>query len=143
MEGKLSELIDNLWSGLKAPSMVLNTAGLGSEFKSGKFSREYSETSFWRKITKYAKQIGKNAAEKALILYFCARDSDTPKWVKRAIIAVLGYFIVPIDAIPDFIPPAGFTDDIALIVVALGWVAVHVKDEHKKRAQDVLKRWFD
>jgi len=143
MEGKLSELINNLWLSLKAPRMVLNTAGFGTEFKPGTFGKEYRETSFWRKITKYAKKIGKNAAEKVLILYFCAGDSDTPKWVKRAIIAVLGYFIIPLDAIPDFIPPAGLTDDMALIVVALGWVAVHVKDEHKKRAQDVLKSLFN
>ena len=47
---------------------------------------------------------GKEVIEKALILYYCLQDDDTPAWAKTTIIGALGYFISPIDAIPDLVP---------------------------------------
>lgn len=111
--------------------------------KLSQYCKKYSESAFWRKIARYAKQIGAEAVEKLLILYFCAQDADTPKPVKLAIFGVLGYFIVPVDAIPDFTPALGFIDDIALAVYVLGLLAPYIKDEHKRKAQELLNRLFD
>lgn len=42
-------------------------------------------------------------------------DSDV-KWYKKAVVAAaLIYFITPVDAMPDFIPFAGFLDDLGVI----------------------------
>jgi len=69
--------------------------------KTDKYSKKYSESSFWTKIKNYAKSAGKEVIEKALILYFCLKDPDTPAWAKSVIIGTLGYFILPMDSIPD------------------------------------------
>lgn len=124
-----------------ANSQYLLEFGIGLG-KISTYCRYFRDRAFWTKIAKYARNIGKNALEKLLILYFCAQDSDTPKWVKAVILGALGYFIVPLDTIPDFTPGLGFTDDISVVVLALGWVAAHVKGEHRKRAEEALKQWF-
>lgn len=42
--------------------------------------RHFSDHSFWRKIKRYAKKAGRDVIETALTLYYCAKDSDTPRW---------------------------------------------------------------
>ena len=74
-----------------------------------------------------------------MILYEALKDKDTPTWAKGVIIATLGYFICPVDGIPDAVPIAGYADDLG----ALAAVAVHVKDEHMAAAKATLKRWFE
>jgi uncharacterized membrane protein YkvA (DUF1232 family) len=99
------------------------------------YSSEYSDKGFWSKIKKHYKSAGRRLIELALTLYYALRDSDTPAWARTIIIGALGYFIFPLDILPDFVPAVGFTDDIASIAVALGAVALHIKDEHKTKAR--------
>jgi len=106
------------------------------------YSNKYSDDSFWKKVGNYALKAGKQVIETALTLYFCLGDPDTPAWAKGVIIGALGYFIFPLDAIPDIIPGAGYTDDLGVLSSALLAVAVHIKDEHKQKAQEKLKQWF-
>lgn len=106
------------------------------------YSNHFSDDSFWKKIGKYAVKAGKQVVETALTLYFCLLDSDTPVWAKGVIVGALGYFIFPIDAIPDVVPVVGYTDDLGALSGALLAVAVHIKDEHKKKAQETLKQLF-
>jgi len=106
------------------------------------FSKEYKESSFWGKIKTYAIDAGKDVIEKALTLYYCLLDGDTPVWAKTVIVGALGYFIVPIDAIPDLTPIVGYSDDLGALVSALAIVATHIKPEHKTKAQEKLKDWF-
>ena len=75
------------------------------------YAEHYSERSFWGKVKRYAKQIGKATVEKALILYYVGVDSKTPKWAKGVIAASLGYLIFPLDSIPDLTPFVGYADD--------------------------------
>jgi uncharacterized membrane protein YkvA (DUF1232 family) len=42
--------------------------------------------------------------EPALKMYHAALDSDTPAWAKAAIFGTWGYFISPVDTIPDSAP---------------------------------------
>lgn len=106
------------------------------------YEKEYSETSFWDKLKKYAVVAGREVVEKALILYEALKDKDTPTWARGVIIAALGYFISPIDAIPDTVPIAGYADDLGALAAAIAAVAAHVKDEHIENARATLKRWF-
>ncbi|KYC45317.1 MAG: hypothetical protein APG12_01263 [Candidatus Methanofastidiosum methylothiophilum] len=52
-------------------------------------------------------------------LYKAYRDPRVPWYVKIIILFLLGYFISPIDLIPDFIPVIGYIDDILIISVTL------------------------
>lgn len=104
--------------------------------------RDYSEEGFWKKTTQYAKQAGESTITQALKLYYAAKDPDTPTWAKTTIYGALGYFISPIDALPDFTPVLGYTDDLGVMAAAIGIVAAHIKDEHGEQARQTLKRWF-
>lgn len=106
------------------------------------YSNHYSEDSFWEKVKKYAIKAGKEVIEKALILYNCLLDSDTPAWAKGIIVAALGYFIFPADVVPDVTPVVGYSDDLGVLAGALLAVAAQIKEDHKKKAQDTLQAWF-
>ena len=107
-----------------------------------KFSSAYSDDGFWDKIKNYAKVAGEGVLEPALKMYYAALDADTPTWAKATIFAALGYFISPVDAIPDIVPVVGYSDDLGVLVAALAATAMHIKDEHVRKAKETLARWF-
>jgi uncharacterized membrane protein YkvA (DUF1232 family) len=46
------------------------------------------------------------------------------------------------DLIPDFIPAAGFSDDLVALTALLGLCTTHMNEEIRIRAQRKLDRWF-
>jgi uncharacterized membrane protein YkvA (DUF1232 family) len=104
--------------------------------------RWYSGPRLWAKLRHTAQVLGKNAVLTTLTLYHCLRDADTPTWARSVIVGALGYLILPADMIPDIIPGAGFTDDWAALVGALGTVAAYVKDIHKVKAAEQTEKLF-
>jgi uncharacterized membrane protein YkvA (DUF1232 family) len=105
-------------------------------------SNEFSNTGFWNKLFKFAKSAGKEVVEKALLLYFALQAPGTPAWAKTVIIGALGYFISPIDAIPDLTPVIGYSDDLGVLAMALAAVATHITAEIKAKAAAKLADWF-
>ncbi len=99
------------------------------------YEDQYNESKFWKKLFKVVRLTGVGIIEKALVLYYSAKDEATPKWAKSVIFGALGYFVFPLDAIPDIIPVAGYTDDLSVLAAALATVMVYIKDEHKKKAR--------
>lgn len=106
------------------------------------YEKEFSDSSFWDKVVKYAKTAGKEVIEKALWLYYAAQNPQTPLWAKTTIYSALGYFILPVDAIPDIIPAAGYSDDLGVIAVAIATVSAYITDEVKSQAKKRLNEWF-
>lgn len=106
------------------------------------FAQAYSEGSFWDKVKGFAKVAGEAVLRPALKLYYAVRDDDTPVWAKTVIYGALGYFISPIDAIPDITPLVGFSDDLGALAAAVAATAAHIKDEHVERAEATLKQWL-
>lgn len=109
---------------------------------SNKYTEEYSETSFWDKTKNFAKSAGETVIETALKLYYSSKDADTPAWAKATVFGALGYFISPIDAIPDLISVVGYSDDLGVLAAATAAIAAHIKDEHVQKAQETLRQWF-
>lgn len=107
-----------------------------------KYEKDFSDQGFWDKVKGYAKAAGESVLEPALKMYYAATDSDTPIWAKTTIYSALGYFISPIDAIPDITPVVGYADDLGVLTAAVAVVATYIKDEHVKMAKETLKRWF-
>ncbi|MGI0119054.1 YkvA family protein [Zooshikella sp. RANM57] len=112
------------------------------KFSQNKYESNYSDRKFWSKVKKYAKDAGESVLKPALKMYYALIDSETPAWAKAVIIGALGYFISPIDAIPDAIPVVGFSDDLGVLATALAAVAAHIKDEHVERTKETLQNWF-
>lgn len=102
----------------------------------------YSEASLFRKLKKYARAAGEELVEKSLVLYYTLQKSDTPLWAKTVIYSVLGYFILPLDLIPDALPPLGFTDDLGAILAALATISLHVTPDVKEKARARMSEWF-
>jgi len=102
------------------------------------YSKKYSEESFWRKLKNHASIAGKQLVEKALTLYYCLKDEDTPAKAKATIIGALGYFIWPLDAMPDPV----YVDDLGAVALALLLVAASIKRTHKSKAKKQTEDWF-
>lgn len=105
-------------------------------------SKHYSEESFWQKVKKYALALGKEFVEKALWLYYAGLKESTPVWAKAVIVATLGYFIWPMDAIPDFTPVVGFADDLGALSTAVITLAAYIDDEVREKTAAKLRDWF-
>jgi uncharacterized membrane protein YkvA (DUF1232 family) len=106
------------------------------------FTREFSEEKFREKLLRYAKTAGSEVVERALQLYFALDNPNTPTWAKGVIIGALGYFITPLDAIPDLVPAAGYSDDLGVLVLALATVAFCITPQVKEKAKQKLTEWF-
>ena len=107
-----------------------------------KYQDEFSENAFWAKVKKAAKKAGLGAVYVAMILYYELRDPQVSSKEKAILLGALGYFILPIDLVPDFVPMAGYVDDFAALVAAYSYVKGHLSDNVKKQAQDKLREWF-
>jgi uncharacterized membrane protein YkvA (DUF1232 family) len=46
---------------------------------------------------------------------------------------------LPLDLIPDVIPVLGFTDDGALLALAVKSVSSNIKESHREKAREKLK----
>lgn len=77
-------------------------------------------------------------AEDLLAAWFCARDPATPRRVRLTLLAALGYFVLPVDALPDIMPFFGFTDDAAVIAAAVAAVAGSITPAHRERAKRAM-----
>lgn len=91
---------------------------------------------FWKKMTKVAGRIP--FAEDAGAAWFCARDPLTPLRVKATLLAALAYFVLPTDAIPDFVVGFGFTDDASVLMAVIGLVSSHILPAHRAAARKAL-----
>ncbi len=107
-----------------------------------KYGKAYSEDSFWSKITSVIKSAGLEIIYKALQLYYAMQNPNCPLYIKTAIVAALGYFISPIDLIPDFIPVVGFTDDLAAIGSAIVMAHAFIDDNVKFQARRMIDNLF-
>ena len=93
---------------------------------------------FWAKLRRVAAQLP--FAEDLVAAYYCAFDRDTPAHVKTALIGALAYFVLPFDAVADFMPMLGFADDAAILATALRMVASHIRPAPREAAGIALGR---
>lgn len=91
---------------------------------------------FWKKFRTAARHIP--FAEDVGAAYFCAFDSATPLRVRATLIGALAYFVMPVDAVPDFIIGLGFADDATVLMTALTMLRGHLKPVHYEAAKRAL-----
>ena len=107
-----------------------------------KYEKDFSFEGLMSKIKETAKKAGLKAIYMALLLYY-ALESPTITTMDKAIIyGALGYFICPIDVVPDILPFIGLADDIAVLAWAFSRVKHNVTDLTREKAKTKLKIWF-
>ncbi len=100
------------------------------------------EESVTRRFWKALRRVAANTpfAEDLVAVYFCAIDPATPRRVKLTLLGALGYFILPTDAVADFLPLLGFTDDMAVRAAAIAMAAGAITDDHRRRAREIISQ---
>ncbi len=92
---------------------------------------------FWAKLKRVARQIP--FAEDVAAAYFCTVDPKTPSRVKLVLMGAIAYFVMPLDAVADFLPLFGFADDAAILAAAISQVADAITEEHREKAREALR----
>ena len=106
-----------------------------------KYEEVYTETGLWEKIGSVAKKAGLKVIYYALLLYYALQSPNVSFADKAKIVGALGYFILPLDLIPDFIPVVGYGDDLAVLIYVVRQLDC-IDDSVKQQAQDKLTEWF-
>jgi uncharacterized membrane protein YkvA (DUF1232 family) len=106
------------------------------------YKKYYSNDGLWDKIAKVAKTAGVKVVYAALLLYYASMSPNISMADKAKIFGALGYFILPIDLIPDAIPVAGYTDDLAALVWALKTIWNNITPDIEEQAYERLTSWF-
>lgn len=106
------------------------------------YQSEYSESGLWSKVKSVAKKAGIKTIYMVLLLHYVLKSPNVSIEDKAKIYGALGYFILPIDLIPDYIPIVGYSDDVAALAYALHAVWKNVTPEIKQQAQQKLRSWF-
>lgn len=108
-----------------------------------KYKDEFSTRAFVEKVQRIAKRAGAKLIYAALILYYALQSDKVSLKEKAIIIGALGYLIGPLDVVPDAIPIAGLSDDLAVLLYVLKTVWSKVDDDVKAKAKSKLHSWFD
>lgn len=106
------------------------------------YAGRYDEGKVLGTLKKYGKKLGLVVAEQAVTLYYAMLSSNVDVKYKGMILGGLAYLGVPLDAIPDFIPVAGYTDDAAVIAAVFGAVQAVMDKESSDKAADKMHDWF-
>ncbi len=107
------------------------------------YANKFSQSEFVEKISRIAKRAGAKMVYAALILYYTLQSDKVSKTDKAIIIGALGYMISPLDVIPDAIPIAGLTDDLAVLLYVLKKVWTDIDPQIMEQAKERLAKWFD
>lgn len=106
------------------------------------YQQYFNPNAMWEKIADVAKKAGVKVVYGVLLLYYVAIDPNTSTADKAKIYGAIGYFILPLDLVPDAIPMVGYTDDLAAITWALKAVWDNVTPDIHAKARQRLQNWF-
>tara|TARA_B100000497_G_scaffold123651_1_gene156682 strand:- start:21 stop:431 length:411 start_codon:yes stop_codon:yes gene_type:complete len=88
------------------------------------------------------RRAGRTIAAPALEALEMVMDQATPPQARLTMLAALTYLLIPTDLIPDFLPVAGFSDDLVALTAVIGLCSKHITPDIRLRAQRRLDRWF-
>lgn len=93
-------------------------------------------------LQRLLRRAGRAIALPALECLELLLDGQTPPQVRLTMLAALTYLLLPLDLIPDFVPVAGFSDDLVALTALLGLTGSHLTPDIRLRARRKLDRWF-
>ena len=108
----------------------------------GGYKQHYSESGLMSKLTNMALKAGSKVVWNVLLLYYVLKSPGVSARDRAIIISALGYFILPIDLLPDVIPGVGFTDDLAALAFAIKAVYDNITPVVRAQAEAKMRQWF-
>ncbi len=85
---------------------------------------------------------GRTIAQPALEALEMILDPSTSPQARLTMLAALTYLLMPYDLIPDFIPAAGFSDDLVALTAVISLWNSHITPQIRTRARQKLDKWF-
>lgn len=107
-----------------------------------KKEKSFSEPKLWQKLNKVARKVGMKVVYPVVLLYYLFKSNEVPLKAKSLIVGALSYFILPIDALPDFLPLLGYTDDLSILVATVKNLIKYVSPEILTLTQNKIGDWF-
>jgi uncharacterized membrane protein YkvA (DUF1232 family) len=102
-------------------------------------SKNYFTTGgFILKLSTNLRHIGQQSVYGMLLLLYAFKEKSTPIWAKNIVIGVLGYFINPLDLMPDLTPFIGYTDDLGLLAFGLVTIAAYISHPVREKAKSKM-----
>lgn len=102
----------------------------------------FSEKDLTQKLTNVAKNVGAGLIYPVLLLFELLKSAEVNNTQKAMIIGALGYFIFPLDLIPDAIPGGGFADDLAALTFVIKATAANIDDAVRMHAKEQVHKWL-
>lgn len=96
----------------------------------------YVRKRFWQKVKRTLGRVP--FVDQAIAAYYAAVDPSTPRAARLVLMAALAYFVMPADVVPDIVAVFGFSDDAAVLLMAMNALGPHIKKTHLERAQAYL-----
>ncbi len=107
------------------------------EIDTAAYADKYSDKGLMNMVKRIDKKMGGKLLYN--VLYYVLKSCDVPIKVKAEILGALGYVLVPLD-LTDFIPVAGFTDDLAAITFAIQAAHAQITLEIQHRAENKVSK---
>lgn len=96
----------------------------------------------FEKILEAAKKVGTDFIYRVLVIYYTLKSGVLPSQAVILVTAALGYFLMPLDIIPDFMGAIGFSDDALALSLAMNEIKNHITQETKAQADAKLLSLF-
>ncbi len=127
-------MIQNINNQIKDEKKIIKTTEVEDKIKNkeeiiNNYQKDFDENSFWVKIKNVGGKAGIKLIAMSLILYY-----SLPKLSfgdKVIVIGALGYFVSPLDIIPDAIPVIGYLDDMSILAWAVKRIIANMKNVGK------------
>ena len=113
-----------------------------NNYQSTDYEKYYSDSAFWNKIKNITKKAGLKLIYIALLLYYTLSSNNVSRMDRAVIFGALGYFIFPLDIIPDYIPFVGYTDDLTILLYAYRRIKANLNNDIRSKAKNKLSSFF-
>ena len=103
------------------------------------YSKYYDDKRFWRKVRRIAQKVGGSVLKPVLLLFYMMKSDAVSLKDKAYIVGALGYFVLPIDIVPDFLAGLGYTDDLAVITLLIKYLKDNITPEIEMRVDAKIR----
>ena len=106
------------------------------------YEKYFSESELLQKIGKFGKSIGATVLYPVFLLFNLLKSGDINLKEKAMIIGTLGYFILPLDLLPDALVGVGYADDVAALTAAVTALASCIIEDIQNESKSQLRKVF-